>query len=283
MKVPEEMRDGVIFLYALDAGERRPAGTGFFVMRRVPRHDGRTVALLMTAHHVIEAIRKHGDDRKVWIRVNSKGGGAQWFDVPIDQWLSPDASVDCALLPWVPPAGSGAHWSGWILDDGIATVDVMRREAIGIGDEVFAVGLFRNHVGEDRNEPILRVGNIAALPADPIPTKNYGDMRAILIEARSIGGLSGSPVFVHMGGFRVQGGRPSFDNSERPFLFCGLIHGHWDAVDAEADADMLGVGQEKVNTGIAIVVPADEISRVFGPVLDALVAESAAILDAESA
>ena len=70
------MRDGVIFLYALDAGERRPAGTGFFVMRRVPRHDGRTVALLMTAHHVIEAIRKHGDDRKVWIRVNSKGGGA---------------------------------------------------------------------------------------------------------------------------------------------------------------------------------------------------------------
>jgi hypothetical protein len=275
------MRDGVVFLYALDAGERRPAGTGFFVMRRIPGHEGRTLAVLMTAHHVIDAIKRHGDDHKVWIRANSKGGGAQWFEVLVQNWLHPDETVDCALLPWVPPAGSGAHWSGWVLDDGTATTEVMRREGIGIGDEVFAVGLFRNHVGQDRNEPILRVGNIAALPTDPIPTKNYGDMRAILIEARSIGGLSGCPVFVHMGGFRVHDGRPSYDDSDRPFLFCGLIHGHWDALDAEADADMLGAGEEKINTGIAIVVPADEINHVFGPILDGLVAESAALLDAD--
>lgn len=107
-------------------------------------------------------------------------------------------------------------------------------------------------------------------------------MRAILIEVRSIGGLSGSPVFVHMGGFRVHDGRPSFDNSDRPFLLCGLIHGHWDALNAEVDADILGTGNEKINTGIAIVVPADEISRVFDPILGELVAESSALLDAES-
>lgn len=70
----------------------------------------------------------------------------------------PDPSVDCALLPGVPPSGSGAYWSGWVLDDGTATTEVMSREGMGIGDEVFAVGLFRNYLGEDRNEPILRAG-----------------------------------------------------------------------------------------------------------------------------
>jgi hypothetical protein len=83
-------------------------------------------------------------------------------------------------------------YRGWYLGSS-ATDEVIETEAIGIGDEVFMVGLFRNHLGRDRNEPIIRVGNIAAMPTDPIRSQVYGDMRAILVEARSIGGLSGSP------------------------------------------------------------------------------------------
>lgn len=282
MQVPEEMRDGVVFLYALSGAELVPAGTGFFVMRYVPGHQGRTLAVLMTAHHVIDAIRRHGEDDQVHIRINLRDGGADFFAVPVKMWLHPDKSVDWAMLPWVPRPESKTLWSGWVLDDGVATAAVMRREGIGIGDEVFAVGLFRNHLGEDRNEPILRVGNIAALPADPITTKRYGAMRATLIEIRSIGGLSGSPVFVHMGGFRVREGQPSFEDTDRPFFLLGLIHGHWDAMDTEADADMLGVGEEKINTGIGIVVPAEEMMRVFGPLLDQYVTEAREILDEQS-
>lgn len=93
MQVPDQMRDGVVFLYAQDAGQKRPAGTGFFVMRRVAGHDGRTLAVLMTAHHVIDAIRRYGDDHNVWIRVNSREGGAQWFDVPTERWLTTPRSL----------------------------------------------------------------------------------------------------------------------------------------------------------------------------------------------
>ncbi len=70
-------------------------------------------------------------------------------------------------------------------------------EQIGLGDDIAIVGLFTNHIGRTRNEPIVRIGNICAMPKDKIVTE-LGNMYGYLIEARSIGGLSGSPVFAYM-------------------------------------------------------------------------------------
>lgn len=283
MRVADEMRDCVVFLYARVKGQLRPAGTAFFVFKAVPGHPGRTLGVLLTAHHVIAGITKRSDDRIVVIRANNRGSGAQTFNVSVDAWDQPDESVDCAVLLWVPPPETNVAFGGWLLDDGVATDEVMRKEGIGIGEEVFTVGLFRNHLGQDRNEPILRVGNIAALPVDPISTKAYGPMRAILIEARSIGGLSGSPVFVHLGGVRVTEDKRVVmdDGTGRPFFFLGLMHGHWDALDTEVDAPMLDPGVEKLNMGIGIVVPAEQIMRALGPGLDVYVTAARAQLDAE--
>ena len=41
----------------------------------------------------------------------------------------------------------------------------------------------------------MRMGNVALMAGEPIPAHDY-NMDAHLIEARSIGGLSGSPAFV---------------------------------------------------------------------------------------
>jgi hypothetical protein len=62
--------------------------------------------------------------------------------------------------------------------------------------------LVRESHGRHQNVPIVRVGNFASYPAEQIQT-GFGRMDAFLIEARSIGGLSGSPVFVHIGNVRV--------------------------------------------------------------------------------
>ena len=91
------------------------------------------------------------------------------------------------------------EFGGWFLGQNVARSDTIHSEGIGIGDEVFMVGLFHRHTGRDRNEPIIRVGNIASLPSAPVPLDEGEKAEAILIEPRSIGGLSGSPVFVHMG------------------------------------------------------------------------------------
>ena len=67
-----------------------------------------------------------------------------------------------------------------------------------MGDEVFVVGLFRHRHGTQRNIPIVRVGNLAALTEEKVATNDFGLVDAYLIEARSIGGLSGSPVFLNL-------------------------------------------------------------------------------------
>jgi len=74
---------------------------------------------------------------------------------------------------------------------------VRHERDIGLGDETFAIGLFRSHYGQQRNMPVIRVGNIAAMPEEPIAAKYGKDfIEGYLVEMRSIAGLSGSPVFV---------------------------------------------------------------------------------------
>ena len=69
----------------------------------------------------------------------------------------------------------------------------MEREEIGIGSEVYFPGLFVHHHG--RNEPIVRGGIVSSMPTEPVLTE-FGEIHAYLAEARSVGGLSGSPVIV---------------------------------------------------------------------------------------
>jgi hypothetical protein len=206
MLVPDLVRKSVAFIYYRRAGEVVPAGTGFFVVW--PEGDLRTsprVPFVMTAHHVIAGITAYSDDGGVLLRLNTKDGGSAWAESSVDDWWHPDPHVDCAAMPWNPPPEMNLDRKMWVLDvPGHARG--FEEQNIGIGDEVFMVGLFRNHLGRDRNEPIVRVGNIAAIPDDPIMTKDYGEMRAVLVEARSIGGLSGSPVFVHLGYSRWKDG-----------------------------------------------------------------------------
>jgi hypothetical protein len=132
--------------------------------------------------------------------------------------------------------------------------EIMRSKSIGSGDEVFITGLFAHLSGSKRNLPIVRMGNIAMMPGEPVPTTAFGDIEAYLIEARSIGGLSGSPAFVRE---TVQMGLGSF-------YLLGLMHGHWD-IPPQQKNDELQVGEDmfsRVNLGIAIVVPAKKILEV---------------------
>jgi hypothetical protein len=129
------------------------------------------------------------------------------------------------------------------------TDKIIEDKQIGTGDEVFITGLFAHAVGSDKNSPIVRMGNIAMMPSEPIRTSE-GLMDAYLIEARSIGGLSGSPAFV----------RATTSLGPVPHYLLGLMHGHWDlppgAKNDGGDVfDHLGA----VNMGIAIVVPAKRV------------------------
>lgn len=259
MLVPEEVRKCVVFVCYMGKDDIKLAGTAFFasIPSTIPN---KVYPYLITARHVIEGIKKRSIDNKVYLRINRRENSSILIGTDIIQWkYHPNIeNVDVAAIQWAPDA---KIYDYRVIPTSMAvTPEVITSEGIGCGDEVFLTGLFSNHYGQQRNIPIIRIGNIACMPEEPVQTKDLGKIDAYLIEARSIGGLSGSPVFVHLSGMR----KGSIRLGQEPIYWLGLIHGHFDLSRLEIDeAELDNLIDLKVNMGIAIVVPVSKILEVL--------------------
>ena len=256
MRVPDVVRDCVVFIGVHEVDTTtgqlfiKWGGTGFFVSVPSEGMPSGGYYYLVTAQHVVHAVQNKG----FIVRANTRDGKAENVEVPPNSgnwWFHPtDANADVAVIPFGLSLQHFDYKS--VASTMFLTKDTLREAFLGTGDEVYITGLFRNMIGTARNLPIVRIGNVAMMPSERVPTK-YGPMNAYLIEARSLGGLSGSPVFIH--------------THVRPqtFLF-GLMHGHWE-LSAKEQANVADIGVredfadegEKINMGIAIVVPAVDI------------------------
>jgi len=259
--IPDEIRKCVAFLMYRDATRFRFGGTCFFVATpRSADPKKPNFMYIVTAAHVIKAMRKKSTDGKAYVRLNFPDPKVKVSPTPLAEWLThpTDPTVDIAILPKAPP--KGADFLVYPMDR-FATQDIISDQGIGLGEEVFIVGLFHEHAGRKRNIPIIRVGNIAAMPEEPVQVRGVGLMEAYLVEARSLGGLSGSPVFVNLGLVRSTGGQVKFASGSI-FYLLGLMYGHWDrVVPVGVTGDDIQL--ESVNMGIAIVVPAKKILEVI--------------------
>lgn len=264
MLVPEDVKKCVTFVcYKDKSGKEKLAGTALLLLVHSEIDKSYGWGYIVTAKHVIAGIKMETGDNKVYLRLNVRNGKAQLFPIDLKEWIyHDDPSVDVAISPQTlnHKIIDCAYWS----IDNNATPEWIKEQEVGIGDEIFVTGLFVNHVGRNNNLPILRTGNIAMM-ADKnelvrgklgMPT----DMEAYLIECRSIGGLSGSPVFVHLSPFRRK------DKTAKPltdtFRLLGIIHGHWDTEQHNEDKlkeDIASFSREAINQGIAIVTPVTKI------------------------
>lgn len=256
MRVPDAVRDCVVFIgvqYVDEDGHLaiQWGGTGFFVEVPCETDANRAYVYLVTAQHVVNQVHSRG----FVIRANTRDGTSQNIIAPpnVSNWYfhPTDAHADVAVLPLGLPQDVFDYKT--LPSTMFLTDEVLRQGTFGIGDEVYITGLFRNMSGTTRNLPIVRIGNVAMMPNERVPTRHFGLMNAYLIEARSLGGLSGSPVFIH-----------SFA-TENVYLF-GLMHGHWELTPTDQAANAAFEGGEdfgdeggRVNMGIAIVVPAIDI------------------------
>ena len=235
-----------------------PAGTAFLVGFGEADPATPFIPYFVTAKHVIAGIKENSADHKVLLRVNERGGSARLTESDLDKWrFHPhDQSVDVAVLPVA--LGPKADMTGLLVERAV-TDEAIEAHQIGAGDQVFLTGLFVDHMGSERMLPIVRSGTIALMPEEKIATPEYGPIDAYLIECRSIGGLSGSPVFWYPGVRQT----PSGWIATRDFWWLGLIHGHFDDVpdnDSPSDAAFSG---ERLNKGIAIVIPAPKVLEVL--------------------
>jgi hypothetical protein len=256
MRVPDTALKNVVYLGSGDSSSSFHAiGTGFLVdHNRIPGG----VSYLVTADHVARKLKP-----RFAIRFNDKQGKShvQQSQKYYRWWRHPtDKSVDAAVFPWGLKGGFSSLPIHRVLTD--TTRELTR---IGIGDEIFIVGLFRKWAGRNQMVPIVRHGHIAMIASEPIPTKNYGDALMHLVEAFSLAGMSGSPVLarqtrpiplVSQNAFEADTGMVLGD-----IYLLGLVHGIFPTEVAYEvrDADPGQVW----HSGISMVVPSTKILEIL--------------------
>lgn len=268
MKVPDEVRKTVGFVAYKSklSGDVVPVGS-FFFLGHDP-NDGTSTSRKMyavTARHIVDALKAKGR-ADLTLRLNPKEAGAPLINVMtrLDQWFvhPSNTTIDVAILEMGIPKEADHLVIPFSM---CATDQTYIEHEVALGDEVFISGLFRHHYGKSRNIPIVRTGNLAALEEERVQTVSFGAIDALLIEARSLGGLSGSPVFLNLGIVRQIGGKIKNATGTGPIMFLlGLVHGHFDTPgDQVNEADKSSTINEKINAGIAIVVPISKVREVI--------------------
>jgi len=261
MLLIKRLLKSVVFIGKISDPQRRtfvPYGTGFLFS---VFHDDIRFDYVVTCHHVIESIE--GD--AVWVRLNVKDdkGGAQFVELNIPKhaqsirvekssWIC-DSKQDIAVLSQ--EIGDLADVTRIVEKDVITKNNIFALHG-GIlpGEITWLVGLFTSHYGITHNLPIIRLGNIAALPEELIFTET-GYVKAYLVETRSIGGLSGSPVFINKG----SGYWPNTSEDERiASLFLGMMRGRLNTQDANdvVAGDSIA---DTINSGMGVVIPSEDI------------------------
>jgi hypothetical protein len=235
-------------------------GTGFFV--GVPSaRPGHNFHYFVTAKHVATDLK----DREIYFLVNKRGGGTWKMSKTGDRWWfhASDKTADVAIVPVEIEPEMDVQIVR--LEDFLTPQKILDN-GVGVGDEVFMTGLFTHAPGIEENMPIVRYGNVAMMPREQIQTE-LGFAEVYLVEARSIGGLSGSPVFVretlHINVNDADGTARKLHGVGHMYLM-GLAHGHWDIKESEMNDPYYPHDPKNgVNLGIGIVVPATKIMEVL--------------------
>jgi len=150
----------------------------------------------------------------------------------------------------------------------IFTEELQKHWGLSLGDEVFIVGCFIGLVGDRKNIPVIRMGSIAAKPDEPIAGVSHQNP-AYLIETRSLGGVSGSPVFIHMNpGRRLP--KPELSvatdgkSKRAPYFLIGMMQGFHsgqyagDFISDDDEQKIVPVDTD-FNAGIGVAIPMKQV------------------------
>ncbi len=270
MLVPDAMRDCVAFL--CPGYRAQPTGLAYYLARPIDGMPGFHWRYLMTSRRNLVELERQGS-QQVWIRANRPDGLA-WIQTDLSQWhRHPDPTVDAAAIGGLDLGPTSM--TGWPTVGGVVTSRTLEADGLGLGDETFTVGLFTMHPGDALNEPIVRTGNLAGIPREPVPTENHGAVDSYLVETRSGGGLSGAPVFIHAGFVRVRDDQLLYA-AKGGFYLLGHVHGDCDSPTILIAQSLLDF--DWLTGGISLVVPIHRALEIFE--LDAVKEEEARALEA---
>lgn len=265
MSINERVRECVTFLGILDqTGAFAPYGTGFLASWK---EQGLIFLYLVTAKHVVDDMARTG--RPLACRLNTRDGGAQFGRIDADDWETHPAEPKCDIAVTNFVAGLDTFdFKAIDLHDGLLTDEYIQKNQIGCADEVFTTGLLTSHFGSTRNVPVVRIGNISCMPDEPVYLgSQLGHQKVYLVESRSIGGLSGSPVFLRTPPFRIVRGEIVNTHGHQQEYALGVNIGlfetkaHGDRVPTDTAAHRQHF-LDIMSAGISVVVPMQRVVEI---------------------
>ena len=273
-RVPKRLIDSVVFLYeseeAAYAGAKT-GGTGY--LTSIPFSTGgpgiwHAHLYLVTNSHVAD----HGGS--VSVRINTKSGGIEVLTIPREKWTHHPDGDDIAVV-------SMEDLSSDTLQLSDVPTDIYMAEGhsengiFGEGDECFVVGRNVGLEGLEFNTPACRFGAVAIMRPGKVwqPERQHAQ-ESVVVEARSLGGFSGAPVFIYQAPPILA---PETDDMKQwpvvvhsymqsGFAFLGITWGHhngrkpiegpwldWPTIERDL----------VVNSGMMLVVPAWKIEEIL--------------------
>ncbi len=265
-RLTDDIEDCALYLYEshIDAKRGEKAGGSGFLYE-IPFDE----SSLGGKGHLYAVSNWHVVKRAPVIRLNSANAdGHKIIRKKTSDWIRhPDEQTDIAVCPLADDlrADDRSLYTYKSISPGhMITPDRMLEYNIGIGDDTFVVGRFVNHDGVQRNQPSVRFGAIAQMPKEKIRTET-GDQEAFLVEAKSIAGYSGSPVFTLISERRS----PNYQHYEdieptELYIFLGIDCGH--IIDRQPVYNADGTRSDRYiesNTGMAIVAAAWKLAELL--------------------
>jgi len=199
--IPNNVVHGTFYLYRSreDAlAGKKPAGSGFIV-----RHDGEPSPYVFgnrgVQHYAVTNWHVACEEGASVIRLNTKDGGTDVVELGPEDWHFLPGKYDIAVAPLT--IDEKVHVASAISTQSFfqPIPNWGRDHMVGVGDDVFMIGLFVDHDGLTTNIPSARFGNISMLP-NPRATIRQPtgyDGESFVIDMHSRTGFSGSPVYVY--------------------------------------------------------------------------------------
>lgn len=264
--VDPRLRGCVVYLYPSSGAAQRgdPAGgTGFLVGIPSPTVPGQAYVYAITNEHVI---RPPGVNLvNPVIRLTDVTGETKIIEARSKAWLPHPNGDDLAATCL--PQGSDGDYS-WLYSRELITQADINQYQLGPGDDCFMIGRLTTYDGKQRNEPVLRFGNIAMMPQPILDISRGRQQESFLVEMRTLSGFSGSPVIVY---YSTVGQRMNPD----PQLDGGLAYASlvinrawllgvdWGFVPALSNVIDERGDHKKINSGMAGVIPAWKVSELL--------------------
>jgi hypothetical protein len=278
-QVDDHMLRCVAFLGEGGGSSFRATGTCSFAFVKVDEYD---FIYLITAGHVVWPHRRTRAPKPsdpIALRVNQHDSDPKVIPLNRGEWIFPDdVHFDICAFEFDPAIYNQDRkliYSEMDLQTITFAVKADECEKFGvksmpdhwkvtIGDDVFITGAFISRIGDKSNIPILRAGTVAALPHEPV---EYYSPRhaAYLIETRSLGGISGSPVFLNTSRSLPRGtnvAQRTEGGVRFPYGLIGMVLGTSGSSEYIKDFDPPAEEQKTdadFNSGISIVLPARRI------------------------